>query len=57
MWLRCRQVEGGLEVVDIVKKLTNLGIPVMGHIGLKPQTTPLHHGYISQGKQPKMQSN
>ena len=51
MWLRCRiKLEGGLEVVDIVKKLTSLGIPVMGHIGLKPQTTPLHHGYISQGK-------
>ena len=53
-FLRCGcdavKIEGGLEVVDIVKKLTSLGIPVMGHIGLKPQTTPLHHGYTSQGK-------
>ena len=53
-FLRCGcdavKLEGGLEVVDIVRKLTSLGIPVMGHIGLKPQTTPLHHGYISQGK-------
>ncbi|MDW3653710.1 MAG: 3-methyl-2-oxobutanoate hydroxymethyltransferase [Nitrososphaeraceae archaeon] len=53
-FLRCGcdavKLEGGLEVVDIVKKLTSLGIPVMGHIGLKPQTTPLHHGYTSQGK-------
>lgn len=53
-FLRCGcdavKLEGALEVVDIVKKLTSLGIPVMGHIGLKPQTTPLHHGYTSQGK-------
>jgi 3-methyl-2-oxobutanoate hydroxymethyltransferase len=53
-FLRCGcdavKLEGGLEIVDIIKNLTDLGIPVMGHIGLKPQTTPLHHGYISQGK-------
>jgi 3-methyl-2-oxobutanoate hydroxymethyltransferase len=53
-FLRCGcdavKIEGGLEVVDIIKKITDLGIPVMGHIGLKPQTTPLHHGYVSQGK-------
>lgn len=53
-FLRCGcdavKLEGGLEIVNIVKNLTDLGIPVMGHIGLKPQTTPLHHGYISQGK-------
>ena len=53
-FLRCGcdavKLEGGLDVVDIVKNLTDLGIPVMGHIGLKPQTTPLHHGYVSQGK-------
>ena len=44
------KLEGGLEIVNIIENLTDLGIPVMGHIGLKPQTTPLHHGYISQGK-------
>ena len=53
-FLRCGcdavKLEGGLEIADIIKSLTDLGIPVMGHIGLKPQTTPLHHGYISQGK-------
>jgi 3-methyl-2-oxobutanoate hydroxymethyltransferase len=53
-FLRCGcdavKLEGGLEIVNIIKNLTDLGIPVMGHIGLKPQTTPLHHGYISQGK-------
>jgi 3-methyl-2-oxobutanoate hydroxymethyltransferase len=53
-FLRCGcdavKLEGGLEIVDIIKNLTDLGIPVMGHIGLKPQTTPLHDGYILQGK-------
>lgn len=53
-FLRCGcdavKLEGGLEIVDTIKNLTDLGIPVMGHIGLKPQTTPLHHGYVSQGK-------
>lgn len=53
-FLRCGcdavKLEGGLEIVDIIRNLTDLGIPVMGHIGLKPQTTPLYHGYISQGK-------
>ena len=53
-FLRCGcdavKLEGGLEIVNIIENLTDLGIPVMGHIGLKPQTTPLHHGYISQGK-------
>jgi 3-methyl-2-oxobutanoate hydroxymethyltransferase len=53
-FLRCGcdavKLEGGLEIVNIIKNMTDLGIPVMGHIGLKPQTTPLHHGYISQGK-------
>ena len=53
-FLRCGcdavKLEGGMEIADIVKSLTDLGIPVMGHIGLKPQTTPLHHGYVSQGK-------
>ena len=53
-FLRCGcdavKLEGGVEIVDIIKNLTDLGIPVMGHIGLKPQTTPLHDGYILQGK-------
>jgi 3-methyl-2-oxobutanoate hydroxymethyltransferase len=53
-FLRCGcdavKLEGGWEIVDIIKNLTGLGIPVMGHIGLKPQTTPLYQGYSLQGK-------
>ncbi len=53
-FLRCGcdavKLEGGQEIIDIIKNFTSFGIPVMGHIGLKPQTTPLYHGYSSQGK-------
>jgi 3-methyl-2-oxobutanoate hydroxymethyltransferase len=44
------KVEGGNEVVPIIREFTNKGIPVMGHIGLKPQTLPLWQGYRIQGK-------
>ena len=43
------KLEGGFEVVSIVKRLTEIGIPVMGHIGLKPQTTSLTRGFESHG--------
>lgn len=43
------KLEGGVEVVSIVKRLTGMGIPVMGHIGLKPQTTSLTRGFDSHG--------
>lgn len=43
------KLEGGVEVVSIVKRLTEMGIPIMGHIGLKPQTTSLTRGFDSHG--------
>ena len=43
------KLEGGVEVVSIVKRLTEMGIPVMGHVGLKPQTTSLTRGFNSHG--------
>ena len=33
------KLEGGKKIVNIIKYLTKRGIPVMGHIGLLPQTT------------------
>jgi 3-methyl-2-oxobutanoate hydroxymethyltransferase len=44
------KIEGGHEVAPLIQKLTQNGIPVMGHIGLKPQTSPLWDGYKIQGK-------
>ncbi|KAI0785863.1 ketopantoate hydroxymethyltransferase [Abortiporus biennis] len=44
------KIEGGLEVVDIIKKLTSIGIPVMGHVGLLPQRHAILSGYRVQGK-------
>ncbi len=44
------KIEGGIEVAPLVQSLTKKGIPVMGHIGLKPQTSPLWEGYRVQGK-------
>jgi 3-methyl-2-oxobutanoate hydroxymethyltransferase len=44
------KVEGGIEIIDTIKAITKTGIPVMGHIGLKPQTSNLWEGYKLQGK-------
>ncbi len=44
------KIEGGGEIAPLVHNLTQKGIPVMGHIGLKPQTSPLWNGYNVQGK-------
>lgn len=43
------KLEGGSEIVDTIKALVSVGIPVMGHIGLKPQTSSLWEGYRVQG--------
>jgi len=44
------KLEGGKEVADTVSAIVKKGIPVMGHIGLKPQTSALWEGYKVQGK-------
>jgi len=43
------KIEGGEEVADAVKAIVRAGVPVMGHIGLKPQTAMLWQGYKVQG--------
>lgn len=44
------KIEGGDEMVDTVKAIIRAGVPVMGHIGLLPQTAPMWQGYKVQGR-------
>jgi 3-methyl-2-oxobutanoate hydroxymethyltransferase len=44
------KLEGGAELVNTIKGLIDLGIPVMGHIGLTPQAIHKLGGYKVQGK-------
>ncbi|MBO8162967.1 MAG: 3-methyl-2-oxobutanoate hydroxymethyltransferase [Brevibacillus sp.] len=44
------KMEGGTEIVPVVKRCVQAGIPVMGHIGLTPQSVYQLGGYKVQGK-------
>ena len=44
------KLEGGSEIIGTIKALVDSGIPVMGHIGLKPQTQSMWEGYRLQGR-------
>ena len=44
------KLEGGEIMTETVSAIVDVGIPVMGHIGLQPQTTVLSQGYKVQGK-------
>jgi 3-methyl-2-oxobutanoate hydroxymethyltransferase len=44
------KLEGGRERVGAVRSITSAGIPVMGHIGLTPQSVNQLGGFRAQGK-------
>ncbi len=44
------KLEGGVEMADTIAFLSARGIPVMGHVGLKPQSVNAMGGYRTQGK-------
>ncbi|MDT7042319.1 3-methyl-2-oxobutanoate hydroxymethyltransferase [Candidatus Nitronereus thalassa] len=45
------KLEGGISMIDRVQALTQVGIPVMGHIGMTPQSVNQYGGYKVQGRE------
>ncbi len=44
------KLEGGVEVAETVRRIVAAGIPVMGHVGLTPQSVHAMGGFRVQGK-------
>ncbi|CAG8599229.1 9505_t:CDS:2 [Paraglomus occultum] len=44
------KLEGGTEMVETIRAITRIGIPVLGHVGLTPQRQSSLGGYRVQGK-------
>ncbi len=47
------KLEGGARMADTIRYLTERGIPVMGHIGLTPQTVNVTGGFRTTGRTPE----
>ncbi len=47
------KLEGGVTVAEKVRRIVECGIPVMGHIGLTPQSIHQFGGFRAQGKTPE----
>lgn len=46
----CLKIEGGEEIIDSVKRILSAGIPVMGHLGLMPQSINKYGSYTVRAK-------
>ena len=46
------KLEGGVTMAETISYLTTRGVPVMGHIGLMPQSVYQMGGYRIQGRVP-----
>jgi 3-methyl-2-oxobutanoate hydroxymethyltransferase len=44
------KLEGGVEVAETIRRIVSAGIPVMGHVGLTPQSVHALGGFKVQGK-------
>ena len=51
------KLEGGVAVAEKVRSIVNCGMPVVGHIGLTPQSIYQLGGYKVQGKTPEAALN
>jgi 3-methyl-2-oxobutanoate hydroxymethyltransferase len=49
----CVKLEGGVNMAPTIERMVKAGIPVMGHIGLTPQTTTSLGGFKVQGGTPE----
>ena len=47
------KVEGGRLILDVVRRLVEIGIPVMGHLGVRPQSVHQLGGYAQRGTLPR----
>lgn len=47
------KIEGGVAMLETIKAIVQIGIPVMGHVGLTPQSIHRFGGYKVQGKDKK----
>jgi len=45
------KLEGGVEIAPTIKRLVEIGIPVMGHVGMQPQRVRQYGGYGLQGSE------
>jgi 3-methyl-2-oxobutanoate hydroxymethyltransferase len=44
------KIEGGVQVAELIARLTGAGIPVMGHVGMTPQSVHAFGGFKVQGR-------
>jgi 3-methyl-2-oxobutanoate hydroxymethyltransferase len=44
------KLEGGRDYAEVVRRIVRAGIPVMGHVGLTPQSVHKLGGYVVQGR-------
>ncbi len=56
---RCQAVklEGGADQADVIRGLVSAGIPVMAHVGLRPQNVHQMGGYRAQRDAPRLHSD
>ena len=47
---RAVKLEGGATVCDLIRRMTEAGIPVLAHVGMMPQSVNAYGGFKKQGK-------